>query len=337
MSRQFIYDIIYALAARDGREAALFGASAPAAHEAFERSLAGKGFPELWFEVPLAGDPWFDLHALASRSELAPGMEFSADETGGFPGVFAWFAAQDKSIVRQLALSYDTGRGDAEHPAVQLLLWKRDVEMTCGFLEAAGRPDAVSAYRAFEGRIPEGWFACYTGVFPGRPEKTLRVECIPDESLQAAYADDRALLEAHLRQAGLRDLGDTLVDCCQLFARTPFKLEFQFDVEPDGSAGVTFSASVRFASPSGEDDWQPFEADGEAGELMEQVEAWGLADDRWRLFPDATYAVRVRRGNTDVTAFNFPAFLKLRWRAGETVDAKAYFLAGIHQSEEVIQ
>ena len=69
MDRMMLYDLIYALAARDGREAALFGSCAPLAREALAHSLAGTGFPELWFELPLAGDPWFDLHALAAREQ----------------------------------------------------------------------------------------------------------------------------------------------------------------------------------------------------------------------------------------------------------------------------
>lgn len=65
-----LYDLIYALAARDGRDgrdATLFGRGALAAREAFARGLCGNTFPELWFEMPLAGDAWFDVHMLVSR------------------------------------------------------------------------------------------------------------------------------------------------------------------------------------------------------------------------------------------------------------------------------
>lgn len=48
MDRIKIYNIAYALVARDGREAALFGGCGPAAREAFRRSLAGAAFPDLW-------------------------------------------------------------------------------------------------------------------------------------------------------------------------------------------------------------------------------------------------------------------------------------------------
>lgn len=47
MYRAMFFDIIYALAAKDERENALFGNSAPLAREAFLHSLAGDYFPEL--------------------------------------------------------------------------------------------------------------------------------------------------------------------------------------------------------------------------------------------------------------------------------------------------
>ena len=168
MDSMMLYNIIYALAARDGREAVLFDSNyAALAREAFAKSLAGNYFPELWFEFPLKGDPWLDLHALVAREDLNPQMVFDPNTCGGVPDVFAWFAKQDYSA-RQLALSWDTSSGDTCDPAVQLLRRADNTRLTCDFLVAAQRSDAVAAYEAFEGRLPESWFACYTGVFPKR-------------------------------------------------------------------------------------------------------------------------------------------------------------------------
>lgn len=329
MDHALAFDMIYALAACGGREAALFGSCIERAREAFAHSLVNEEFPELWFELPLMGEPWFDLHALASEETLSPETHFVDERTGGYPEVFRWFASQGESV-RQLALSWDVGKGDVVRPAIQLLVNTRNQQVTCDFLTVAGRPDAAPAYRAFLASIPEGWYACYAGVFPDRPEHNLRIECIPNISLQRAYAESPALLEAHLRQVGLNELGDTLVARCRDMAQTPFRLEFQFDVDPEGRADETFSASVRFAQPSSEDSGNAFELQGPAGDLMSQVEAWGLADSRWRLLADTMFAKRVTRGDESNLLYCYPAFCKLRWRAGVPLDAKAYLIAGIN-------
>ena len=327
MDRMRVYDIIYALAACGGREDALFGRCFPASRVAFARSLPGDAYPELWFELPLAGEPWFDVHALAARESLDAQEVFTADVCGGVPEVFEWFAAQGPDA-RQLALSWDVGSGAIESPAVQLLKRTRNIQMTCNFLEVAGRPDAIRAYRAFEEALPQGWFACYAGVFPARTVPFLRVECIPDLDLQRSYANDPGLLAEHLRKVGLIDCGDMLLQRCRELAETPFRLEFQFDVTPEGVAGPTFSASLRFSKPSDSGMSASFDADGAAGDLMLRVQEWGLADDRWRLLENTVFSKRLKAGGKECLIWCYPAFLKLRWRGGEPIDAKAYLIAG---------
>lgn len=325
MDNRVLYDILYALAASNGREQALFGKCASAARKAFACSTAG-GFPEIWFEVPLLGTPRFDLHALTHCGTLDPEKMCPAEETGGFPEVFSWFARQGQNA-RQLALSWDLMPDRTPSAAIQLLVGGKDPDTVTGFLSAAGREDAAERYRLFSGRMPGDWFACYFGVFPGRPGSNLRVECIPAPHLQGAYAKDPELLRKHLEQAGIRGFGDTLLSRSRLLAGTPFRLEFQFDVGADGLAGPVFGASLRFACPPGDDTWQCFDANGEAGRLMEQVQAWGLADGRWRLLNDTMFAMRVTREGEARRLFCFTAFVKLRWRNGEPLDAKAYLMA----------
>ena len=59
------------------------------------------------------------------------------------------------------------------------------------------------------------------------------------------------------------------------------------------------------------------------------MEKWGLADDRWRLLPDTVYAKRVAYSGKSIVAYCYPAFVKLRWRAGEPLDAKTYLIASL--------
>lgn len=331
-SQQRLFEILYALAAINGRDAALFGQSMPNAREAFAHSLACGVFPEVWFEIPLAGEPWFDLHLLASRESLKSIDGFAAEDTGGHPGVFEWFAKEKN--VRQLALSWDVGSGYAESPAVQVLVDCDDPEVSYSFLRAAGRDDLQEAYRAFITRKPSLWYACYTGTFPNRKRDFVRIECIVNSPQQRMYARDAQLMEDDLRQAGVRELSETCIAYCQELVQSPFQFEFQFDVLPDGTLGPTFSASARFACPSEQGDWPAFDPEGAGGVLMERVESWGLADERWRLLADTIFAKSATKGEDKRTLFCYPAFVKLRFRDGKPLDAKAYLLAGIQDRPE---
>lgn len=327
MDRVRVYDIIYALAAQGGREAALFGGCGPAAREAFLRSLAGEAFPELWFEIPLAGEPWLDFHALTSREGVAGSQTAFAGLAAVYADALAWFAAQQPSNVRQLALSYDTHLGDVEHPAVQLLMNGRRMAVPLGFLEAAGRPDLRDAYSRFVHAMPPEWYACYVGLFPGRvaPEAGpwVRVECIVGDKLQRAYAADVAGLREHLASVGMTAFDDGLASGVRELARSPFPLEFQFDVGAGGAALPVLSASVRFQPK----DWAGGEGRAGIGRIAAWLQGRGLADGRCGLLPQTAFAKQVEHGGESVTVTCFPAFVKLRWREGEQPDAKAYLMA----------
>ena len=327
MNPKVLFDILYALAALNGRGEELFGSCLSGAREAFARSLAYSTFPEVWFEVPLTGEPCFDLHAGFFHEAADPEKAYQPEETGGFPEAFSWFARQ-KNGARQMILSWDLRQGGVSVPAIMLLVDDTDPKTVDGFLRSVGREDAAERYRAFTGRLPEGWFPCYSGVFPGRPGSGLRVECIPDKWLQSAYAKDPELLRKHLAQAGIRNFGDTLILYCRQLADTPFQIEFQFDVEADGTTGPVLGVSLRFSNPPGEENWHCFDPNGEAGKLMNRITEWGLADSRWKQLADTAFAQRVSFKGESCLLFCYPAFVKLRWRDGVTVDAKAYLRAG---------
>ena len=91
MDGERLFGLAYALAARDGRDGALFGGSFPAAQEAFARGFVAGAFPELWFELPLAGEPWFDLHMLVARGDVREGAAYPG-LGGAYADALAWFA-----------------------------------------------------------------------------------------------------------------------------------------------------------------------------------------------------------------------------------------------------
>lgn len=322
MERETLYDVLYALAARNGRDAVLFGTSASSAREAFARGLCGDTFPELWFEVPLKGDPWFDVHMLFARKDMRGDEAFvRLDDT--YARVLSWFTTSRHT--RQLALSFDSSTGDTGHPAVQLLLNVSSMTAPQGFLVAAGRADLVDAYHSFVTSIPRDWYPCYSGVFPSRPSTDwVRVECIVSEANQQAYANDSESLREHLGRVGMDDVDETLLMHTQELAQSPFPLELQFDVGQDGRALPRISASVRFQPQ----DWMVPSKRKDIERLFSRAEEWGLCDGRWRQLEQTVFAKRMARGEEAINLWCFPAFLKIRWRDGQGLDAKAYLMAG---------
>lgn len=327
MDRTKIFSIIYALAALDGREASLFGECGPYAEEAFSRSLTSEAFPEIWFEIPLAGEPWLDFHSLVSYDDVAGTHAAYSGHDGVYADALAWFAAQQPHAVRQLALSYDTHTGDVEQPAVQVLVSRRGLSVPLGFLEAVGRQDATEPFRVFVSNIPDEWFACYVGAFPRRQGAEVppwvRVECIVGDMLQRAYADDPATLKAHLAQVGLETIDEDALSNILMLARSPFPLELQFNIGPEGKALPVLSASVRF----GAEDWTDESCRAAIVDLMRDVQGTGLVDGRWMNLAGTVFSKSLSRDDESVTFSCFPAFLKLRWHEGKPSDAKAYLIA----------
>ncbi len=325
-----LYEIVYALAARDGREAVLFGADGPAAREAFTRSLSCDDFPEVWFELPLQGKPWLDFHSLVAYKDVAGKQPSYAGHDGFYNDGLSWFASQEPGKVRQLALSYDTSTGDVESPAVQLLVNGRDPSVSLGYLDAVGRDDLCPAYQTFVQSIPKEWYPCYTGVFPRRSTASddpwVRIECLVGDTKQQAYEKDVSLLRKDLASIGLVDLNAELIFGTHMLACSPFPLELQFNVGPDGVAQPTLSATVRFFPA----DWTNEERKEQIAKLMERLQEMGLVDDRWTLLEEVAYAERVKFGEESVSISCIPAFLKLRWREAQPPDAKAYLVAWAH-------
>ena len=340
VDRTFVFEILCALLAADGRQESLFGERTPAVGEAFARSLVGDGFPELWFELPLAGEPWLDLHALVSHADAraaadAAGMRGIAftNLSDAYDRALAWFASQDARDVRQLALSFDTSAGDVDTPAVQLLVSRPDPAVAVGFLETAGQCGLAEAHRAFTGRMPDGWFACYEGCFPRRraAEKSawVRVECIVGDAAQSAYAAGEGALRDDLARLGMAGLPDDAYATVSRLARSPFPLELQFDVGEGGRPLPRLSASVRF-QPT---DWTRPERTQKIAQLAMCLEREGLIDGRWKELGGTAFAKHVAHGGETAQLYCHPAFVKVRWREGEPPDVKAYLIAGMSEGD----
>ena len=321
-----IYDVIYGLAAGDGREAQLFGDTAPLAREAFERSLIGDEFPLIWFEIPFAGTPRFDLHVALSRTALVSGAKFLPGAGNGYDRLFDWYS-RDEAGGGGLAFAYDVGDGRIEDPAVHVNVNNAPLEDMGRFFELASGDEAAALYRSFEAGLPEGWRVWYSGVHPGRPGSPIRVDCFVDGALQAAYANDVSLLERDLRSCGFSASLDGLPGLVAPILESPYGLELQFDVMRDGTLGPTVGLSAGFRSQRPQAMRAAFD-DGAAAEFMGKVERMGLADERWRHISGATFGKLIGLEDANLAIYCVPTFVKLRLRDGRALDAKAYLQAG---------
>ena len=111
----------------------------------------------------------------------------------------------------------------------------------------------------------------------------------------------------------------------------PGTVDFQFDVFPDGSLGTTFALDIQFEIKQPKVVRASF-GEGPAGRVMRLLQTWGLADERWRLVPQASFArslpMALKDGSLGKYAFTLmPQWVKVRWTDCELQPSKLYHLA----------
>lgn len=321
-----IYDAIYTLAADGACEGALFGNCAPLAHEAFLRSPSGGDFPLLWFEIPLAGKPRFDLHVTLSRESLCTDSQSLPDTAYGFDEVFRWYAL-DETGGNGLALAFDVSEGRIDAPALHVNVNDAPLANMNRFFDLAAGGNAYERYAEFESHMPQGWRIWYTGVHPGRPGFPIRIDCFVNAALKDAYAQDIALFERDLKACGFASMSPVLRELASPILQSPFPLKLQFDVMRDGTLGSTLGVSAEFSLAPAARVRQLFGESGSAAELMKEIEDMGLADRRWNHIPDAAFSKLLKVDGNALALYCAPTFVKLRMRDGEMLDAKAYLQA----------
>ena len=325
-----IYDLIYCALAEDERSE-LFGEKIDEDSNVFVRSFAGEAFPQIWFELPLIKDARYDLHVLTSRRAVDSDIKLC--DGIFYPELFRWFSKS--SGTRRLAMSHDLSKGIYDRPAAQLLFAGRDTSAGCDFLAEAKNASAASAYKAFCERIPKEWFACYVGTFPQRNDMNLRVECIPDRSMQAIYSKDEGVLRRDLSQAGF-EISDEMLRLVMFMALQNVRIEFQFNVDTYGCATPLLGVSLCFMPPTGEYSHLEFSDDNQnVISLMSELSSLGLCDNRWKLLPGCAFAKCLTAGDASVRFGGYTAFIKVRMTRDRPIDAKAYIVAKTTLSKSV--
>ena len=325
-SQMEAFDALYAIAAGDGRGDALFGNSIELARPAYERTLIGSGYPQAYLEFPLLGEPCFDL--LSVHGSVEPGSRFAPGAGFGYQGMLDWFSGVRESTESiSCGIELDTSTGETERAGVYLQQRKRH-NLVAPFLESVGESGRTQSYLDALARMPEGWPPSYVGLFPGRPGTPMRIGGYMDSDELARCGGDPAHLGEQFRQIGFEAFDAPMLARCAEFMQLAPSVDFQFDIMPDGSLGDTFGLSLSFNETKPRQARECMET-GYGARLMEALQSWGLADERWKLIAGAAFARHVGYERDDGTEGRFALcvkfnYAKVKFRGGQAQPAKFY-------------
>ena len=325
-SQMEAFDALYAIAAGDGREEALFGNSIALARPAYERTLLGNEIPKAYFEFPLLGEPCFDL--LSGYDYVEPGARFAPGRGYGRQDMMSWFAGVcGTDHTMGCGFELDTSTGETERAAVYLQQQSRH-ELVGPFLESVGEPWRAQAYLDVLARMPSGWQPSYVGLFPGREGTPARIGGYMGADELARCADDPRLLGEWFRQIGFLAFDWPMLErCAKLMGFAP-SADFQFDIMPDGTLGDTFGLSLSLNEAKPNEARKCMES-GYGATILRTLQGWGLADERWKLIAGAAFARFFRFEREDGALGSFALWIRLnyakvKFRACEPLPAKFY-------------
>ena len=295
-SQMTVFDALYSIAAKDGRDEALFGSSFDIARGAYERTLIGEGYPAAYIEFPLLGSPGFDL--LSVHNDLQPGSRFALGAGFGYQAMFDWFAdVCGTGANASCGIEVDTSIGETERAGVYLQYRKRS-DLIEPFLGSIGEKARTESFLAVDNRMPEGWPPAYVGLFPGRAGTPLRIGGYMGHAMQKACAADPAHLAAQFDQIGFSAYDDEMLSKCSMFMSLAPSIDFQFDIMADGSLDDVFGLSLSFNETKAREARACMES-GYGARICSTLQEWGLADERWKLIAGAAYARHVPFGQED--------------------------------------
>ena len=334
------YQVLVLQAADDGRGPILFGDSLPQARTAPLPFLLGKEFPDVYLEHPLIGDPFIDVTVL--YGELDPGERVESPAAGDHGAMLDWYAAA-RSEYHEISCGFELDTSKDVLPMAAVHFQPRGrTELVRPFCEALGEPERAELYLDRAVRMPEGWPLSFFGMFRGRPAAPLRVcgYLGPDE--KTSCAQDPRKLARVFDEVGFSAYDSAMLDqVAALMAATSGAVDFQFDVFPYGGLSSTFAIDLQFDIAQPEVVCQNF-TNGNAARVMELLEGWGAADERWKLGAEAAFAralpIELDEGGAGRFAFTLmPQWAKARWTDGVLQPSKLYHLAHTGLLEKPIE
>ena len=321
------FELLLLQAARDGRDAALFGGAADRVRDAVLPFLIGEKFPEIYLEFPLGGEPFLDVTLL--YGELGEDAHINSPLASGCEDILSFYA-RERAKDEQITFGFEIDGADPAPSAAGVHFQPRSrTELVLPFCEAAGSPEKAELYLAQDGRMPQGWPLSYFGMFRGRKGSPLRVCGYMEERERHACAADPAYLGRALDQAGFSAFDtEMLAQAARILELAPAYVEFQFDALADDSLGDMFAIGVHFDSLPSAEVRRSF-ADGAGASIVAQLQEWGIADDRVAHVAEMTFTrgMYLQSDDGSLKPFGFsliPTWLKVRWRGGVLEPAKLY-------------
>ena len=323
------FDLLYSLAAENGREEKLFGNSIEAAAPAFERMRIGSGYPTVYLEFPLLGSPCFDMLSVYGTANIGPDDRFASGAGFGYGGMFRWFSSLPDKSGCSCGIELDTGSGETERAGIYFQ-YRSNLNYAEPFLGSVGESARKEGFLDAVRRLPEGLPAAYVGLFPGREGSPMRIGGYMNRGLQEAVAGNPDVLGKAFRQIGFSTFRhDMLAFCAELMKMVP-AIDFQFDLFPDGTIGDVFGLSLSFNEVKPSESAECMEK-GYGAKVMQRLQRDGLADERWKAIAGAAYAKAVPVETDDGKEALFAALIrlnyaKIKFKAGDPMPAKFYYM-----------
>ena len=293
-------------AADDGRGEALFGRDAEAygaaAAEAVGRSsLAHTDRAHYYFEFPLTGRSGLDIMVQYRCGSLLPGASFLKGDGFGYQQFFGRLAEEQSFEDYLVFFAFDLSEG-REQPNIYLMpkLAGANCDYVPGMLQLLGEEKRTEkTMQAFDA-APPGWQPYYAGLMKTREGAPIRLGFVTKAGLVNRYAADSAMI---VRDFGVYYPGGVPDVVCEQLMRLAKATEkdacwdIQLNLFDDGSfddhLGITPDMGFRYNDVRHAE--RTLESD-RVIKIMELLESWNCADDRWHLMGEACCGIQRRAG-----------------------------------------
>lgn len=338
MSHLDRYDLLWQLIdISEGTPALLGERCASLARQAFASSACGSIMPVVYLEIPLAGEPGFDVQVCIDRSSVRKGSHLPEHAPAREQELLTWLAGSGGAGCTGVDFAFDLRDRGIESPQLIVLMDKGILKDAEGFFALAGVPDGAQRYRTAESRTPDGWTSWYTGVLPGRPGAPVRLDYFVSGDKTRSYANDVGLLTRDLNLAGYAP-SRCEIGWCEQLAQLPCSLNLQLDAIDDGGIGPVLGYNLIEGGIGPHAARQRLES-GWMREVLTMAEAWGIADERWQLLSDLCQAKMLVSPSetgtrTRIVVATKVTFIKIRMSQDALLDAKAYVMCTMHDLDK---